>query len=57
MYQKAVAVEKPGAEAITPREEAAKKHCPILNSSPLTFPGLPNKSFIPLSLFPYISAM
>ena len=29
---------------MTPIEATAKKHCPILSSSPLNFPGLPNKA-------------
>ena len=29
---------------MTPIEAAAKKHCPILSSSPLIFPGLPNEA-------------
>lgn len=49
-YQKAVELKKPWAETIIPIEAVAKEHCPTLSAKPLTFPGLPNNSFIPLSL-------
>lgn len=48
-YQKAVELKKPWAETMTPIEAAANTNCPTLSPSPLTFPGLPNNSFISLS--------
>lgn len=46
IYQKAVEAEYPEADSIIPIEEAAKEHCPILRTSPLSLPGLPNNTFI-----------